>query len=85
MQDKDPAAASGVVDDPAGAVDLEPGRAHVFCAWVHADRAGSIRVSCRLQYRAAGLVSTRPGPHVEPVKAPLEICPFVCMLEQLLR
>ncbi|KAK9863695.1 hypothetical protein WJX84_006046, partial [Apatococcus fuscideae] len=54
-EDKDPAAASGVVDDPAGAVDLEPGRAHVFCAWVHADRAGSIRVSCRLQYRAAGL------------------------------
>ncbi|KAK9825992.1 hypothetical protein WJX74_003805, partial [Apatococcus lobatus] len=47
--------ASGSIDDPNVDVNLEPGRQHVFCAWVHADRAGTLRICSRLEYQAASL------------------------------
>ena len=53
--------ASGSVDDPEADMNLEPGRQHVFCAWVHADRAGNLRVCCHLEYQAAGLVTSHPS------------------------
>lgn len=55
--------ASGSIDDPDVDVNLEAGGQHVFCAWVHADRAGTLRISSRLEYQAAGLVSL----HLSPV------------------
>lgn len=47
---------TGSINDPEVDLNLEAGEQHVFWAWVHANRAGTVRISSGLGYQARGLV-----------------------------